>query len=191
MSEKYDWDKHSTQNISRVMGSTDSRMAQAAWTTEQLRKMYQRLLCTRVDKLSTRVPKAAQRAAQLAAASNPPVEKIIDLIRHPNPSLELLELTKGFAKAVFHHSHCVPPAVSIMLYYLIIVVAMLRHDEKITTLGDEQLKEGIFSRMTEPWLDNGSAQLLQQALTKMQTEEDLLSFDPDASDVIPPRRELM
>ena len=82
-----------------------------------------------------------------------------------------------------------PISSSLMMYYLVICTAFLKHDKKITSLPDATLRENIVDRLSEPWLDAGTQQVLTQALTKWQSVDDLLeggnSNETDIFDAMP------
>src|SRR5205823_4989142 len=93
-------------------------------------------------------------AAGPADGKAPPLNSFGDLLSHPRPPLELLELTKEFAKTSdTRASSPLPPEVATVLYYAAIVAARLRHGAGITGLGARDLRDGIAWALRQPWLD--------------------------------------
>ncbi|MBI1371342.1 MAG: hypothetical protein GC159_01080 [Phycisphaera sp.] len=183
--QAFDWNQHSEDNSSRVMGEGQDP-AEVVWTYGQLRDAYRQMLMAPIQHISRRLRGTEQHVAILANQASPPIKTFADLVRHSKPPLHLLDLAKNFAKAAFHTSTSIPAASSLMLYYLVICVAFLRYDKKITSLAEEQLRENIVDRLSEPWIDAGTQQILTQALTKWQSVDDLLEANSsDDSDVFP------
>jgi hypothetical protein len=91
-----------------------------------------------------------------------------DLFRHPVPPLELLSLTKDFAKANMDHPESsLPHEVAAVLYYASIAVALVRLDARITQLKDEDLQRGLHWAKDQPWVDHETCGILVEALKKM------------------------
>jgi len=175
---QHNWDQEATQNLSHLMGQSQ---APKQWSVEEQKTAYIRLMQLPLSAIAQRVRGTEQSIAILSGQMNPPAVTFLDLLRHPKPPLQLLELVKTYAKAAFHTSQSVPISSSLMLYYLVLSVAYLRHDKKITSLGENVVKENLVDRLSEPWIDKGTAQLLTQALTKFQSVDDLL-MDTESED---------
>lgn len=76
-----------------------------------------------------------------------------DLFNHPAPSKSLLKLVKEFAKASDQRDNCpLPPEISTVLYYAAILSARLRLGERISTLSEDSLRNGILWALAQPWL---------------------------------------
>ncbi len=85
-----------------------------------------------------------------------------DLLHHPRPPVELLELTKQFAKAGYGHSERpLPDEVAAVLYVASIVAALMRCGKRITRLGDEGIRFGVERALRQPWLDPSIRELLE------------------------------
>jgi hypothetical protein len=75
--------------------------------------------------------------------------------------LELLELTKDFAKANMDHAQSsLPGEVAAALYYTSIAAALVRLDTRITRLPDADLRRGLLWTSEQAWLDAETRQLL-------------------------------
>lgn len=94
------------------------------------------------------------------STADPPPASFGDLLHHPRPPLELLRLTKEFAKASDSRSdNPLPPEVATVLYYAAILVALVRHGRRITALSDSQLLDGLDWVLQQPWLDGRTRDL--------------------------------
>lgn len=76
-----------------------------------------------------------------------------ELFAHPHPPEALLQLVKEFAKmSDTRENRSLPSEVSTVLYYAAILAARLRLGQKISTLSDDKLHEGIQWALAQPWL---------------------------------------
>jgi hypothetical protein len=111
---------------------------------------------------------AALRLQKLSDAQSLLLKSFSDLFHHPAPPLELLELTKNFAKANMDQSEsALPSEVAAALYYTSIAAALVRLDTRISRLADPDLRRGLLWTKDQPWLDYATRQLLQQAAEKI------------------------
>jgi hypothetical protein len=99
-------------------------------------------------------------------ASGPkPNQTFRDLFQHQKPSLGLLREVKDFGKAQRNNPESsLPQEIATLLYHLSIVVALVRCRERITTLSDKQIREGIDWALAEPWVDERTRALFHEAL---------------------------
>jgi hypothetical protein len=92
-----------------------------------------------------------------------------DLLNHPCPPVELLMLTKDFAKRhLGHPESLLPPEIAKVLYLASIVVAMLRCHRRITRLKDAALREGLEWAMNQQWLDEPIRSLFREGLEAIE-----------------------
>jgi hypothetical protein len=83
----------------------------------------------------------------------PPVSNFGELFLHPRPPLQLLRLTKRFAKTSDRRAaNPLPEEVATVLYYAAIVAAQLRHGEQISRVSDSTLREGIAWVLAQDWV---------------------------------------
>ena len=110
----------------------------------------------------------AVRLKKLSDAQSLLLKSFSDLFHHRAPPLELLELTKDFAKANMDNSQStLPNEVAAALYYTSIAAALVRLDRRISKLGDADLRRGLLWTREQPWLDDPTRQLLLQAAEKI------------------------
>jgi hypothetical protein len=113
-------------------------------------------------------PGTAARLKKLSEAQSLLLKSFSDLFQHPAPPLELLELTKDFAKANMDPvQSSLPTEVAAALYYTCIAAALVRLDTRITRLPDAELRRGLLWTREQPWLDEATKQLLLQAAGKI------------------------
>jgi hypothetical protein len=116
-------------------------------------------------------PGTAVRLKNLSDAQSLLLKSFSDLFHHPVPPLELLTLTKDFAKANMDHpDSSLPQEVAGVLYYASIGAALVRLDKRISQLTDADLKRGILWAKDQPWVDDQTRQLLGQALERISPQ---------------------
>jgi hypothetical protein len=113
----------------------------------------------------------------LDAAGKPPIRSFRDLFEHPQPPIELLDLTRRFAKACRSRGDSpIPAEIATILYLASIAVAMVRRKRRLTVLADEALCNGFDWALGKSWLDESTHQLLRQgreALESHKSESDV------------------
>jgi len=111
---------------------------------------------------------AAVRLKKLSDAQSLLLKSFADLFHHPAPPLELLELTKNFAKANMDNAEsALPNQVAAALYYTSIAAALVRLDARISRLTDTDLRRGLLWTKEQPWLDVRTQDLLLEAVAKI------------------------
>ena len=107
---------------------------------------------------------SAERVARLITAADPPLRTFYDLLSHPAPPVELLELTKRLAKrARADRASALPEEVAAFLYFASIHTALKRVGARISTLDDRQLRDGIEWVLAQPWLDPSARALFDDS----------------------------
>ena len=113
----------------------------------------------------------AARAAQLKNLSEAQgllLKSFGDLFRHRNPPLELLQVTKEFAKLNLDHPESVlPHEIATALYYASIAAALVRLDTRISQLKDSDLRRGLSWVRDQAWVDSETRILIEQAAEKL------------------------
>jgi hypothetical protein len=136
----------------------------AFWSPEDLGAIYEHQLSAslEVDLRSLR-PDVARYVAELGAAGGPPIATFHDLFNHPEPPLDLLELTKQFAKNCRGNPDGpLPDEVATVLYVAAIAVAMVRRKTRITKLDDAGMRHGLHWALRQSWLDASTRRLLEE-----------------------------
>src|SRR5271170_5544606 len=113
-------------------------------------------------------PATAARLKTLSHAQSLLLTSFQDLFLHPVPPIELLALTKDFAKGNMDHpDSSLPNDVAAVLYYVSIAAAYVRLNQRITQLGDAELKRGLEWARGKRWVDPVLQKLLDEALQKL------------------------
>lgn len=110
----------------------------------------------------------AARLKTLSAAQGLLLTSFLDLFLHEHPPVELLSLTKDFAKANMDHPESsLPDEVAGVLYYAAIAAALARRDERISQLSDAELRRGLGWASEQAWVDARIRQLMLDAINKL------------------------
>lgn len=118
--------------------------------------------------LATLPPSSACQMHALAAAKGLLLRSLDDLFMHPLPPLELLQMAKDYAKSCLSAAEApMPKEVAGVLYYLAIGTALVRRNQRITELSDRELRQGLDSVLSLPWLDPPIITLLQEARNRL------------------------
>ncbi|HZQ46793.1 MAG TPA: hypothetical protein VFC07_07280, partial [Verrucomicrobiae bacterium] len=113
-------------------------------------------------------PGTAVKLRILSEAQGLLLKSFADLFHHPSPPLELLELTKDFAKANLDHPESsLPNEIATALYYTCIATALVRLDKRISQLDDESLRRGLLWVKEQGWIDEEIQALLVKAMDKL------------------------
>jgi hypothetical protein len=112
---------------------------------------------------------AAPRVRMLSEAHGLLLKSFGDLLRHPNPPVELLKLTKDFAKAYrVTREGGLPREIATILYFASIVAARLRCRRRISRLDNAALRRGVELCLNQPWLDDSTRQLFEEGLKELR-----------------------
>ena len=113
-------------------------------------------------------PATASRLKTLSDAQNLLLKSFLDLFLHPVPPLELLSLTKDFAKINMDHpDSSLPREIAAVLYYASIAAAFVRLDKRISQLTDADFQRGLAWAKAQSWIQTAFTQLFDQALEKL------------------------
>jgi RNA polymerase sigma-70 factor (ECF subfamily) len=91
------------------------------------------------------------------------------LLHHPSPRPELLELVKDFAKE--HRSDPESPLgreVATVLYYATLAAALTRCGARITRHDDDTLRQGFRWGHEQPWVDEATRGLFREGLQRLE-----------------------
>jgi hypothetical protein len=108
----------------------------------------------------------------LNVAGRPPIRSFRDLFEHPQPPIELLDLTRRFAKECRSRGDSpIPAEIATMLYLASIAVAMIKCKHRLTALADEALCNGFDWALGKTWLDESMRQLLREGREALESHE--------------------
>ena len=150
---------------------------QGLWQSEELEAMLKHQLSAPLEfDFSYLGREATQRLEALRSAEVPPIATFHDLFHHRAPPVELLQMTKEFAKACRTRSdRLLPNEIAAMLYLLSIVVARTRCGRRITKLEDDALRHSLDWALKQPWIDEATRELLREGdrvIDGRETESD-------------------
>jgi hypothetical protein len=145
-------------------GSENSRL----WAPDELAAVFRHQMGAPVlVDLSGFDPGTAVRLKTLSEAQGLLLKSFSDLLLHPSPPIELLKLTKEFAKANMNQPESgLPAEVVRLLYYSSIAAALVRLDTRISKLSDTELRRGLLWAKDQVWIDNETKSLLIKAIEK-------------------------
>ena len=107
-------------------------------------------------------PALSERTTTPQVAGGPPIATFRDLLEHPNPPVDLLELTKRFAKRCREdRDGLLPEEVAGVLYLWSIVAAKVRCGRRISSMDDASLERNIDWALRHPWLDPSARDLFR------------------------------
>ena len=113
----------------------------------------------------------ALKVRNLAEAQGLTLKSFGDLLAHPNPPVELLKITKDFAKACrLSPRSPVPHEIASVLYFASIAAALVRCRRRITGLTNDALTEGFRWVLSQPWLDAPTRALTEESLLFLNTQ---------------------
>ena len=144
------------------------------WTSSELGAILRHQLSAPVEfDLGQVAPQLATKLRTLASSQGLLLKSFADLLHHPDPPLELLDLTRSFSKALMTHPDSpLPREVATVLYYASILIARIRCGKRISGLGDDALKEGLQWALDQSWLDASTRQLFREGLRALAAAQD-------------------
>jgi len=139
------------------------------WRADELAAVFRHQMAAPIAfDLGGADPTEAHVLRVLSEAQGLLIKSFGDLLRHPSPPIELLELTKDFAKANREHPEAVlPHQIAHVLYYASIAAALVRCGIRITQLSDSDLRHGFSWASSQPWVDAPMKELLAEALARI------------------------
>lgn len=114
----------------------------------------------------------ADHVGMLASSQGLVLSSFGDLLRHPNPPLALLELSKEFAKrSLYSPCPAIPHDIARVLYFTSIAAALAHCQHRITTLSDAEVATGIKWALACDWLTNDAKTVLEAGLRSLPNEK--------------------
>lgn len=174
-----------------IFDSTAAQLAQVfqladedrpSYRPEELGAILRHQLRTRVEFDLQALEPGIQRLLRAAAECGDETSRIRtfgDLFSRPEPPIQLLYLTKKFAKQHLKHPESpLPPEIATVLYYGSIVAALVRWDRHITWLTDEELSAGLDLVLAQPWLTEDLRVLFRTARARFPESAPSLAGSP-------------
>lgn len=146
---------------------------QVTYSQEELGAIMRHQLAAAVEFDLGGLDPGGQRLLQAAGACGQRggIRTFRELLFHEHPPIQLLQLTKDFAKNHLHHPDSpLPPEIALALYYASIVVALVRLNRSLTWLTPADLVRGLRRMLSQHWLDNDLRRLYQAGLDRLQSE---------------------
>lgn len=139
--------------------------AENLWKSREMAAILRHQLAAPAEgELRSVRPRLASEFAQYNMIHDEDIESFGDIFRHPSPPLELLRLTKAFAKASRRdRNNALPDELSALLYFLSIALAKVQWDECITSLPDAQIKKGLQWAIGREWIEPDMRKILREA----------------------------
>src|SRR5436309_2342668 len=151
------------ENLARILALDEE--AGDLWAPDELRAIWQHQMntATEVDLAGLNAPGAGP--LQKSEAMQVFKEKTFrELFTTAEPPLELLKLTKEFAKQILKNSEETQlKEVASALYYASYAAGLVRLGKRIGSLEDRELRPGFAWGLNRSWLDEGTKKLFAEA----------------------------
>jgi hypothetical protein len=146
---------------------------QGLWNRDELEAMFRHQLAAPLEfDFGLLGPSSVRQLESLRSVEDPPIHSFADLLNHPRPPIELLKITKEFAKSCRSRSDCrLPDEIATMLYVLSILVAMTRCSQRISKLDDQYLDHMADWAREQSWIDDATRSLLRGGCRAVENEE--------------------
>lgn len=143
----------------------DMEFGQPRWSGDDLQAMWgHQLQSPLIIDLGGMRGKDAHQIEQMATARGLMLKSFADLFFHPHPPVDLLDLTKEFAKRnLVSPETRLPAGITRVLYFGSIAIAKLRCGQSITRLSDDRVLDGLEWCLNQDWLDPALHDLLSES----------------------------
>ncbi|MGE5611524.1 MAG: hypothetical protein ACM359_19900 [Bacillota bacterium] len=139
----------------------------AIWPVDNLQMLLHEQLASHWQRSGARDQRLRSLLMQSAECA---IGSFHDLLQHPRPPIDLLRQTKDIAKQWYQDPGSgLPPEICLVLYYGSIVAAMVRHNERISRLSDDDLRSGASWVARQPWVDAETQGLFRQGLEHLRS----------------------
>lgn len=146
----------------------DSR-GRAVWPVDQLiAALHCPLRCEVLARLSP-PPRRPEAIELMAIAASPPIRTLGEVLHHPHPPIDLLRELKAYARAAMRGGS-MPPDAMLLVYYGTIAQALVRWNQRITTLSGAALLAGFRWAMDQVWADRPSRRLIARAAEMLRRQ---------------------
>ncbi len=135
------------------------------WSPGELAAIFRHQLASTVEFPFVALSDPSAKSVQeICLAADPQIKTFGDLFEHPQPPLELLRMTKDYAKQCRARGESpIPAEVATMLYVLSILVARTRRGQGISDLNDQSLHRLAAWAAEQSWIAGPIRRLLDAA----------------------------
>lgn len=147
-----------------------SELGKRIWRSSELEAILKHQLTSSVGFDLGELEKGlARRLRTASAAEGLLLQNFKDLFQHQCPPVELLVLTKDFAKRHLGHPESpLPQEIARVLYLASITVAMIRCHRRISSLGDAAIRSGLEWAIGQQWLDEATRSLFREGIKALE-----------------------
>jgi hypothetical protein len=139
------------------------------WREDELAAVLDHQLRSPVQfDLSNIAPELRGKLRSLSESQGLLIRSFADILEHPHPPIELLQMTKQFAKSsAAHPGSPLPREITMLLYFAAIAAALVKCNQRITQLEDQPLREGWQWLIAQPWVNEKLRALLTEAAGRL------------------------
>jgi hypothetical protein len=149
--QQEDFEKTDPQTLARMLNVGHDTTG--AWEERELSAILRHQLDSPVQFDLGQVEDAASTLATLSAERRLTVATFRELLTAEKPPLELLELTKRFAKLGASKEAALPREVASVLYFAAIAAALLGWNRRITELDHAAIATGLQWMRDQAWVE--------------------------------------
>ena len=150
----------SPRSLSRLMGR---QWDQQRLSADELGGILaEQLVSPIAPELADRHLSSPAKLRTLCGSTEPAIGTFGDLFGHAAPPLELVVMTKDYAKYLSDDPQSsLPPEVGRVLYFASIALAFTRYNKRITALDDRGLREGFKWVLAQAWTNRILRRLIE------------------------------
>ncbi len=169
------WDDLS--GVRRLAELLDVSKEAPAWAAADLAEIFDHQLRAPLgfdlERWSQPDPDTTALLRHLTQSPGQPLETFGDLFRHPQPPVELLRLTKDFAKTSDSRDDAaLPSEIATVLYFAAIVAARVRRGTLISQLSDDAVRQGAEWAARQPWIDGATRALFEEGIHSIKATDE-------------------
>lgn len=165
---------HQARSLAKLL--SEQSLPQHVWTEEEIGAVlvHQWMAPLRVS-LEGISPQQRSAVKLVAEADELLLRSFGDLLTHRSPPLELLVIMKDFAKAVGVHPHSpLPPDAARVMYLGAIAAARVRCRQRISSMTDAELIEGMRWTLAQRWLAPQIESVLEDLLVELEGKQEVM-----------------
>jgi hypothetical protein len=149
------------------------------WRAEDLADMLAHQLQVPLMYDLQRVGAPSHLQADALGRPEPAIRNFGELLHHPAPPLALLVLTKNFAKSCdVQPGYCLPSEIATLLYFGAIAAALARIGQRITSMENRSIGEGVRWALAQTWIDGKTRALFEEAAVQLNSDDRTSTENP-------------